>query len=58
MADNRSHREVQATAWRELAQRARRLAENLPDGQDRESLLQYSSELEEKAANLEEHDKR
>lgn len=50
---DRSHREIQATAWRELAQRARRLAGNLLDGPDRTSLLQYSEELEEKAAKLE-----
>jgi hypothetical protein len=50
---DRSHREVQATAWRELAERARRLAGNLLDGPDRNSLLQYSKELEEKAAELE-----
>jgi hypothetical protein len=50
---DRSHREVQATAKRELAQRARRLAGNLLDGPDRDSLLQYSEELEVKAAILE-----
>jgi hypothetical protein len=50
---DRSHREVQATAWRELAERARRLAGNLLDGPDRDSLLQYSDELKEKAAKLE-----
>ena len=50
---DRSHREVQATAWRELAERARRLAGNLLDGPDRASLLQYSEELKEKAAALE-----
>jgi hypothetical protein len=50
---DRSHREVQATAWRELAERAKRLAGNLLDGPDRDSLLQYSEELKEKAAKLE-----
>jgi hypothetical protein len=50
---DRSHREVQATAWTELAERARRLAGDLLDGPDRDSLLQYSEELEEKAAKLE-----
>ena len=50
---NRSHREVQATAWRELAGRARRLAGNLLDDPARDALLSYSEELEEKAANLE-----
>ena len=49
----RSHREVQATAWRELAERARRLAGNLLDDPARDSLLEYSEELEEKAAKLE-----
>ena len=49
----RSHREVQATAWRELAERARRLAGNLLDDPARDSLLKYSEELEEKAAKLE-----
>lgn len=48
----RSHREVEAAAWRELAKRARRLAGNLLDGPDRDSLLQYSEELEEKATKL------
>jgi hypothetical protein len=49
----RSHREVRATAWRELAERARRLAGNLLDDPARDSLLKYSEELEEKAAKLE-----
>ncbi len=52
MAD-RSHREVQATAWRELAERAKRLASGLLDDRTRESLLKYSEELEEKATELE-----
>jgi hypothetical protein len=47
-----SHHEVQAAAWRELAKRARRLAANLLDDPARDSLLKYSEELDEKAANL------
>jgi hypothetical protein len=47
-----SHREVHATAWRELAERARRLAGGLWDDPARNALLQYSKELEEKAAKL------
>jgi hypothetical protein len=49
----RSYFEVQANAWRELAEKAKRLAGNLLDGPDRDSLLQYSKELQEKAAKLE-----
>jgi hypothetical protein len=49
----RFHIEVQAAAWRELAERAKRLAGGLLDGPDRDSLLHYSEELEEKAAKLE-----
>jgi len=49
---DRTHRGVQATAWRGQAERAKRLAGNLLDGPDRDSLLHYSEELEEKAANL------
>jgi hypothetical protein len=52
MAD-KSHVEVQAAAWRELAERARRLAGSLLDGPDRDRLLNYSAELEQKAAGLE-----
>ena len=52
MAD-KSHLEVQATAWRELAKRAKRLAETLLDDPARERLLDYSTELDEKAAQLE-----
>ena len=47
-----SHFEVQAKAWRELAERAKRLAGGLSDGQARDSLLRYSEELQEKAAKL------
>lgn len=43
---------LQVKAWRELAQRARRLAQALPDA-DRIQLLEYSEELEQKAAALE-----
>ena len=50
---DRSHLVVQAAAWRELAGRARRLAGNLLDGPDKDRLLQYSDELEKKAAALE-----
>jgi hypothetical protein len=50
---DRTHREGQATAWRGQAERAKRLAGNLLDGPDRDSLLHYSEELEEKAAKLE-----
>jgi hypothetical protein len=53
MVDRTHHREVQATAWREGAKRAKRLAGNLRDGADRDSLLHYSEELEEKATKLE-----
>ena len=49
MAD-RSHREVNAEEWRALAQRARRLAGNLLDGPDRNLLLDYAAELDDKAA--------
>jgi hypothetical protein len=50
---DKSHLEVQATAWRELAKRARRLAGTLLDDPARDRLLDYSTELEEKAAQLE-----
>ena len=49
----KSHHEIQAAAWRELAKRARRLAANLLDDPARDSLLKYSEELDEKAAKLE-----
>jgi hypothetical protein len=49
---NRTHLEVEATSWRELAEKAKRLAGNLLDGPDRDSLLHYSEELQEKAAKL------
>jgi len=45
---DKSHLEVQATAWRELAKRAKRLAGTLLDDPTRERLLSYSTELEEK----------
>jgi hypothetical protein len=51
MAD-KSHLEVQAAAWRELAERAKRLAGGLLDGPDRDRLLDYSAELDQKAAAL------
>lgn len=51
MAHN-SHLEVQATAWRDLAKRAKRLAGTLLDDPAREGLLNYSAELEIKAAQL------
>jgi len=50
---DKSHLEVQATAWRELAKRAKRLAGTLLDDPVRDRLLEYSTELEEKAAGLE-----
>jgi hypothetical protein len=53
---SKPHLEVQAVAWRELAQRARRLAGGLLDGPDRDRLLKYSAELEQKAAELEDGD--
>jgi hypothetical protein len=53
MVDRIHHREVQATAWRERAKRAKRLAGNLLDGPNRDSLLHHSEELEEKATKLE-----
>jgi hypothetical protein len=49
---DRTHREEQATAWRGQAERAKRLAGNLLDGPDRDALLHYSEQLEEKAAKL------
>jgi hypothetical protein len=39
-------------AWRELARWAKRLAKGLLDGPDRDLLLQYAEELEEKAARM------
>jgi hypothetical protein len=50
---DKSHIEVQATAWRELAKRAKRLAGTLLDDPARDRLLKYSAELEQKAAGLE-----
>ena len=50
---SKPHLEVQAAAWRELAKRARRLAGGLLDGPDRDRLLKYSAQLEEKAAGVE-----
>jgi hypothetical protein len=50
---DKSDLEVLATAWRELAKRAKRLAETLLDDPARERLLDYSTELDEKAAQLE-----
>jgi hypothetical protein len=47
---DRTHHRVRATAWRE---RAKRLAGNLLDDPVRDSLLEYSEELEEKATKLE-----
>lgn len=43
----------QAAAYRELAKRARRLAGSFVDGPDRDRLLEYAKELDEKAAGLE-----
>jgi hypothetical protein len=43
----------QAAAARELAARARRLAHGAGPGADRDRLLQYAEELEERAARLE-----
>jgi hypothetical protein len=51
MAD-RSHLVVQAEAWRKLAERARRLAGGLLDDSERNRLLDYSEELDQKAARL------
>jgi len=51
MADT-GHREVQAAAWRGLAERARRLAGDLLDDPVKESLLKYAEELDERAAKL------
>ena len=39
-----------------MAKRARRLAGGLSDGPDRDRLLKYSAELEQKAAGLEDGD--
>jgi hypothetical protein len=50
---SKPHLEVQAAAWRELAKRARRVAEGLLEGPDRDRLLKYSAELEQKAVGLE-----
>lgn len=50
---SKPHLEVQAAAWRELAKRARRLAGGLLDGPDRDRLLNYAGQLEQKAAGLE-----
>jgi hypothetical protein len=50
---DRSNFVVQAAAWRELANRARRLAAGLINEADRAPLLDYSKELDEKAARLE-----
>lgn len=52
MAD-KAHLEIQATAWRELAKRAKRLAGALRDDPVRDRLLDYSAELDQKAARLE-----
>ena len=52
MTDKTHHREVQVTAWKELAKRAKRLAGSLSDGPDRDTLLHYSKELEEKLTKL------
>jgi hypothetical protein len=49
---NASQVAEQAAAWRESANRARRLAGTFHDGPDRDRLLQYAEELEEKAARL------
>lgn len=49
----RSHLEVQAAAWRDLAERAQRLASGLFNDPARDALLKYSEELQEKAAKLE-----
>lgn len=43
----------QAMASRDLAKRARRLAGTFMDGPDKDRLLQYASELEAQAAELE-----
>ena len=45
-----SHLMEQAAACRELGKRARRLAGTFVDGPDRDRLLQYAKELDEKAA--------
>ena len=50
---DRSHLEVQAKAWKELAERAKRLARGLSDGTDRDRLLEYADELADKVAKLE-----
>ena len=50
---DKSHWEVQATAWRELSEKAKRLAGTLLDGPDRDLLLDYAAELEQKATGLE-----
>jgi hypothetical protein len=50
---DKSHLEVQATAWRELAKRAKNLAGTLLDDPARDRLLDYSAELDQKAAGLE-----
>lgn len=43
----------QAAAWRNTAKRARRLAGSFLEGADRDRLLQYAEELDERAARLE-----
>jgi hypothetical protein len=43
----------QATASREMAERAKRLAGSLIDGPDRTRLLRYAEELDEQTAALE-----
>jgi hypothetical protein len=43
----------QAAATRDLARRARRLAQGLPTGADKTRLLSYADELDEQAAQLE-----
>ena len=43
----------QATASRDMAKRARRLAESLIEGPDRTCLLRYAEELDEETAALE-----
>jgi len=44
---------AQASGSRDLAKRARRLARTFLDGPDRDRLLQYAKELDERAAGLE-----
>jgi hypothetical protein len=49
---------VQVQTWRAVAERARRLAEGLLIDTDRDRLLDYAKELDEKAARLDVQERR